>query len=99
MDRLKHLVFSFYREEARVKELLKPLHSCRFSRQGDSIHVECNNVEHLEEVEGLLMYLKEPFCFLALGRRIIFQVPGLIQHSHPLKNTSCKDLFTDNAHH
>ncbi len=94
MDRLKQLVFSFYREETELQPLLVPLKACRFSREGETIHVECENVEHLEAVEELLIYLSKPFLFLALGRRIVFQIPGSIDRIHSLQNSSFTDLLS-----
>ena len=37
MDRLQQLIFSFYREDPRVEELLEPLRDCRMRRSWGSI--------------------------------------------------------------
>ena len=73
MDRLKVLVFSFYREDEKIRLLLTPLHSTRMSREMGNIHIECLDARHLDEVIPLANYLKTPIELLKLGRNIVFQ--------------------------
>ena len=84
MDRLQQLIFSFYREDPRVEELLAPLRDCRMRRSWGSIRIECLDLEHLEEVSGLLAYLRLPLAALGLGRQIVLRVPGSRQGSYPM---------------
>ena len=41
MDRLQQLIFSFYREDPLMEELLEPLRDCRMRRSWGSIRIEC----------------------------------------------------------
>ena len=54
MDRLQRLIFSYYREEPALQQLLQPLHSCRMRRSWGSVRIECRDDGHLEEVSALL---------------------------------------------
>jgi len=84
MEKLKLLVFSFYREDHQVKKLLHPLHSCRMTREWDIIRIECIDSHHFSLVRQLLIYLVQPFSLLGLGKKIILVVPGLCQHVYPI---------------
>ena len=55
MDRLRRLVFSFYREDPEIEAELEPLRDCRMSRSWGTIRVECVDAGHLEAREYLLL--------------------------------------------
>ena len=84
MDRLQQLIFSFYREDPRLEELLEPLRDCRMRRSWGSIRIDCHDLDHLEEISGLLEYLRLPLAALGLGRQIVLRVPGSRQRSYPM---------------
>ena len=84
MDRLQQLIFSFYREDPRLEELLEPLRDCRMRRSWGSIRIECMDMDHLEEVSDLLAYLRLPLAALGLGRQIVLRVPGARQRTYPM---------------
>ena len=67
MDRLQRLIFSFYREEPAIQQLLQPLSGCRMRRSWGSVRIECLDDAHLEEVSALLGYLRAPLAALGLG--------------------------------
>ena len=54
MDRLRRLVFSFYREDPEIEAELEPLRDCRMSRSWGTIRIECVDAQHLEEVLSLI---------------------------------------------
>ena len=84
MDRLQRLIFSYYREEPALQQLLQPLHSCRMRRSWGSVRIECRDDGHLEEVSALLGYLREPLAALDLGRQIVLRGSGSRQRSYPM---------------
>ena len=84
MDRLQLLIFSFYREDPRLEERLEPLRDCRMRRSWGSIRIDCHDLDHLEEISGLLEYLRLPLAALGLGRQIVLRVPGSRQRSYPM---------------
>ena len=84
MDRLQQLIFSFYREDPHMEELLEPLRDCRIRRSWGSIRFECVDAAHLEQVSDLLMHLRLPLAALGLGRQIVLRVPGSLQRTYPM---------------
>ena len=68
MDRLQQLIFSFYREDPHLERKLEPLRDCRMRRSWGSIRIECVDDAHLEELSGLVVYLRLPLAALGLGR-------------------------------
>ena len=62
MDRLQQLIFSFYREDPLMEELLEPLRDCRMRRSWGSIRIECVDAAHLEQMSGLLVHLRLPLA-------------------------------------
>ncbi|MBE67935.1 MAG: hypothetical protein CL864_05690 [Cyanobium sp. SAT1300] len=84
MDRLQRLIFSFYREEPVIQQLLQPLHRCRMRRSWGSVRIECLDDAHLEEVSALLGYVREPLAALALGRQIVLRGSGSRQRCYPM---------------
>ena len=84
MDRLQQLIFSFYREDPLMEELLEPLRDCRMRRSWGSIRIECVDAAHLEQISGLLVHLRLPLASLGLGRQIVLRVPGSRQRSYPM---------------
>ena len=94
MGRLQQLIFSFYREDPRVEELLEPLRDCRMRRSWGSIRIECLDMAHLEEVSDLLTYLRMPLAALGLGRQIVLRVPGSSQRSYPMHVPFTSDQLT-----
>ena len=70
MDRLQQLIFSFYREDPGLEDRLEPLLSCRMRRSWGSIRIDCHDLDHLEEISGLLEYLRLPLAALGLGSQI-----------------------------
>ena len=84
MDRLQLLIFSFYREDPCLEAKLEPLRDCRMRRSWGSIRIDCLDQNHLEEVSGLLEYLRLPLAALGLGRQIVLRVPGSRQRSYPM---------------
>ena len=84
MDKLQLLVFSFYREDTEIKELLHPLCYCRITRCRESICIDCANAKHCEEVSKLLIYLAPPFALLGFARQIILRVPGCVGNIFPI---------------
>ncbi|MEC8688393.1 MAG: hypothetical protein VXX57_02785 [Cyanobacteriota bacterium] len=84
MDRLQQLIFSFYREDPGLEDRLEPLLSCRMRRSWGSIRIECVDEAHLEEISGLLTYLRLPLAALGLGRQIVLRVPGSRQRTYPM---------------
>ena len=84
MDRLQQLIFSFYREDQHMEELLEPLRDCRIRRSWGSIRFECVDAAHLEQVSDLLMHLRLPLAALGLGRQIVLRVPGSLQRTYPM---------------
>ena len=93
MDRLQQLIFSFYREDPGMEELLEPLRSCRMRRSWGSIRIECLDAAHLEQVSGLLMHLRLPLAALGLGRQIVLRVPGSMQRTYPMHVPFHSDQF------
>ena len=93
MDRLKLLVFSFYRENPCIEAILEPLHHCRMTRSWGSIRIECVDAEHLEEMIPLLDYLRLPLSSLSLGKQIVLRVPGYMQRTFPMEAPFPKDLM------
>ena len=93
MDRLQQLIFSFYREDPRMEEMLAPLRDCRMRRSWGSIRIECLDAEHLEEISGLLTYLRLPLAALGLGRQIVLRVPGSRQRTYPMHVPFRSDQF------
>ena len=93
MDRLQQLIFSFYREDPGMEELLEPLRSCRMRRSWGSIRIECVDAAHLEQVSGLLMHLRLPLAALGLGRQIVPRVPGTLQRTYPMHVPFRSDQF------
>ena len=93
MDRLQQLIFSFYREDPGMEELLEPLRSCRMRRSWGSIRIECVDAAHLEQVSGLLMHLRLPLAALGLGRQIVLRVPGTLQRTYPMHVPFRSDQF------
>ena len=94
MDRLRRLVFSFYREEPQIEAELEPLRDCRMSRSWGSIRIECVDAQHLEEGSALLSYLRRPLAAMGLGRQIVLRVPGRPQRSYPMHVPFHSDLLT-----
>ena len=84
MDRLQRLIFSFYREEPAIQQLLQPLYGCRMRRSWGSVRIECLDDAHLEEVSALLSYLRAPLAALGLGRQIVLRGSGSSQRSYPM---------------
>ena len=84
MDRLQQMIFSFYREDPLMEELLEPLRDCRMSRSWGSIRIECVDAAHLEQISGFLVHLRLPLAALGLGRQIVLRVPGSLQRSYPM---------------
>ena len=93
MDRLQQLIFSFYREDPRMEELLEPLRDCRMRRSWGSIRIECVDADHLEQVSGLLGHLRLPLAALGLGRLSVLRVPGALQRSYPMHVPFHSDQF------
>ncbi len=93
MEKLKLLVFSYYREDPQIKKLLVPLRTCRISRSWDSIHIECLNLEHHAEISKLLIFLGPPFALLGIAKRFIVTAPGCIQNTYSIQLPSNIDLF------
>ena len=91
MDRLQQLIFSFYREDAKIEALLEPLRRCQMRRSWGSIRIECADVEHLERVSSLLVHLRLPLSALGLGRQIVLRVPGSLQRTYPMHVTFPSD--------
>ena len=85
MSRLINLIFSFYREEPEIQEVLSPLCSCRLTRSWGSIRVECLDANHLEEITLLIAYLERPLSALHLCRHIILRAPGLKQRTYSIE--------------
>ena len=83
MDRLRRLVFSFYREDPEIEAELEPLRDCRMSRGWGCIRIECMDGKHLEEVSGLMSHLRRPLLAMGLGRQIVLRVPGRPQRAYP----------------
>ena len=84
MDRLQQLIFSFYREDPLMEELLEPLRDCRMRRSWGSIRIECLDAAHLEQISGVLVHVRLPLAALGLGRKIVLRVPGSLQRSYPM---------------
>ena len=84
MDRLQQLIFSFYREDPLMEELLEPLRDCRMRRSWGSIRIECLDAAHLEQISGVLVHVRLPLAALGLGREIVLRVPGSLQRSYPM---------------
>ena len=94
MDRLKCLIFSFYREDPLIKVALKPLLGCTISRGLGIIRIDCLDVEHLDELSNLIPYLRVPLGLLALGRTIVLQAPGSPERDFPVELPFHSDLFS-----
>jgi len=94
MDRLKSLVFSFYREDPDIQAVLEPLRTCRISRSWCCIRVECVDANHMEGVSGLLTHLRRPLSAMGLGRQIVLRVPGRPQRAYPMQVPFHSDLLT-----
>ena len=93
MDRLQQLIFSFYREDPLMEELLEPLRDCRMRRSWGSIRIECVDAAHLEQMSGLLVHLRLPLAALGLGRQIVLRGPGSLQRSYPMHVPFHSDQF------
>ncbi len=85
MDRLKCLVFSFYREESSLKGLLEPLRFCKMTRNGGAIYVECLDAGHLDQITELVVYLNSPLALLRLGRKLVLMSPGSTEKEYPIE--------------
>ena len=94
MDRLRRLVFSFYREDPEIEAELEPLRDCRMSRSWGSIRIDCIDRQHLEEVSGLMAHLRRPLLAMGLGRQIVLRVPGRPQRTYPMQVPFHSDLLT-----
>ena len=94
MDRLRRLVFSFYREDPEIEAELEPLRDCRMSRSWGCIRIECIDGKHLEEVSGLMTHLRRPLLAMGLGRQIVLRVPGRPQRTYPMQVPFHSDLLT-----
>jgi hypothetical protein len=94
MDRLRRLVFSFYREDPDIEAELEPLRDCRMSRSWGCIRIECVDGKHLEEVSGLLSHLRRPLVAMGLGRQIVLRVPGRPHRAYPMQVPFHSDLLT-----
>jgi hypothetical protein len=94
MDRLRRLVFSFYREDPEIEAELEPLRDCRMSRSWGCIRIECIDGKHLEEVSGLMTHLRRPLLAMGLGRQIVLRVPGRPQRAYPMQVPFHSDLLT-----
>jgi hypothetical protein len=94
MDRLRRLVFSFYREDPEIEAELEPLRDCRMSRSWGTIRAECVDAGHLEEVSALLSHLRRPLVAMGLGRQIVLRVPGRPQRCYPMHIPFHSDMFT-----
>ncbi len=93
MDRLQLLVFSFYREDPHIEEVLKPLKACRMTRSLGIIAIDCLDFAHLKQICGLLRHLRPPFIALGMGQQIVLRAPGSIQRVYPMQLPSNTDLF------
>ncbi len=93
MERLKWLVFSFYREEPLIQSKLKPLLRCRMTRDWGNITIECCDIEAVEKLAELIVYLKRPFALLGMGSQIVLIVSGKITRAYPINMKSSSDLL------
>ncbi len=93
MDRLQHLVFSFYRENQKIQQKLEPLRYCKMTRSWGSIRLECLDAEHLEVISSLLIYIRPPVAALGLARNIVLRTPGSLQRIYPVKVPFHSDLL------
>ena len=84
MDRLKRLVFSFYREDDFITEKLEPLKKCRLTRSWGSIRIDCLDEVHMEEISKLVKHLNLPFEALDLGHQIVLRVNGGLQRVYEI---------------
>ena len=85
MDRLKRLIFFFYREEPAIQQRLQPLlNGWRMRCSWGSVRIECLDDAHLEEVSALLSYLRAPLAALCLGRQIVWRGSGSRQRSYAM---------------
>ncbi len=72
MDRLKVLIFSFYREDLDLEVALVPLLASRISRDRGTIKIECVDSNHFFRVISIAKtYLKTPIALMKLGRNIV----------------------------
>ena len=92
MDRLKTLIFSYYREDYRIKTILRPLESTFIQRKKRLILIECSSLKHFEQVAVLLKYLCEPLSALAIAREIVLYVPGVIERTYPITLSFHSDM-------
>ena len=84
MDRLQRLIFSYYREEPALQQLLQPLHSCRMRRSWGSVRVVRRHRARLVEGGALLCDLRAAWAALGLGRKIVLRGSGARQRSYPM---------------
>ena len=96
MEKLKLLIFSYYREDPQINKLLRPLHSCRFFRSWDSIYIECLDSHHLNAVSELLTFLAPPFALLGLAKKIVLRGPRYIKLNYAIQLSTNSDLFNSN---
>ena len=74
MDRLKVLLFSFYREDLDLEVALIPLLASKISRGRGTIKIECVDSNHFFRVISIAkIYLKTPISLMKLGRNIVIQ--------------------------
>ncbi len=95
MDRLKCLVFSFYREDLSIKFALQPLQVCKMQLMKGSICIECLDGTHFNQLKALLSYISVPFAAIGIGREIVLYVPGAMDqyYSRTLPSLLHTDLF------
>ncbi len=93
MDRLKTLIFSFYREEFTVQASLAPLVATKMTRVMGTICIECLDFRHLELVLPLAKYLQEPIALLQLSRNIIFYSSDFPDCKYSIEIQTDKNLY------
>ena len=94
MDRFKLLVFSYYREEPQIQKILGPLNSCRIFRSGDSIQIQCLDLQHHREMRQLMVFLGPPFARLGLAKELVLTDPAFIRNTYTMQLRSNSDLFS-----
>ena len=90
MDRLISLIFSFYREEPCLQQMLLPLQACTMTRRKG---IDCLDIKHMEEVISLITFIQRPLAEMSLAKELIVCVPGLKKKSFLIQLSSQGDVF------
>ncbi len=83
-SQLTRLILDFYREDPVQLAQLSKLESCRVSRRGGVLRVDCRDFSTAEAIVTAGALLKEPIAQLRLAHHINITVRGALLASLPI---------------